>query len=269
MSKSSQYSSNEFPGYGENVFQSILDSRVRQMLAITIPSDEDQIKILKEIINIKSTPRKLTTFFDFLIGQITALTMENFQFKSDISRIQGQNLENIKDKDSQINSFNERINNIAEILGVKDNLIEKKLNSLMKNSNKPKEPSNTDYISSCQLLDAQEGHLCKEIEKMLAESDRIHRKLSQDRNLLVRQNEEIRRLQDLLDPDEKNEKSESSDTESETSDPELKKHTEKIDDLISIVNQITKQADRLSSLYSNPNECTSYHSHSKKKRQYL
>lgn len=269
-SKQSQYSGNDDLEYRENVFQTILDSRVRQMLAITIPSATDQIKLLKEIETIKPCPKKLTVFLDYLIAQITSLTMENIEYKGEISKCNAVSAKMQRDSDNTIQSLNEKLSNIAQLLGVKEDKIEKKINHLMNELAKPRDQYiMDDYNNSIRKLDSSDGHLCKSIDDMLSENDRIHRKLSQDRFLLIRQNEEIIRLQNLFDNENKDKESDESEDEKSESfdeekcdDPKLRKQTQKINDLISIVNQITRQAYRLGSLYADP--CA--RSHSKKKR---
>ena len=178
---------------GTSVLQSILDTRIEQMRALTLPTDTNRQQILNEINKLPTFTKKLTSFLDFMIGQITSLSVDMNKFKSELISTNNQ-LSNIRtsQKESE-SSIDNRINHIADLLNVSQENIETKIESLLLQTQRINQKEDHDYEKCTLLLKCKEGKMEESIKLLLAENERLQRMVTQDRSLLLRQNEELRK----------------------------------------------------------------------------
>ena len=90
------------------VLESILNTRVSQMQAITIPSDNYRQDLLAAIQKIPTFPRKLASFLDYLIDYAATLNHELIRIKDQRSRVPSQTKQPTDD----------RIRNLSQRLGI-------------------------------------------------------------------------------------------------------------------------------------------------------
>jgi chromosome condensin MukBEF ATPase and DNA-binding subunit MukB len=58
------------------VIDSVLESRIDQAVAITLPGDQSRIDLLQSIRRIESRPMRIASFTDYLIDHIATLSLE-------------------------------------------------------------------------------------------------------------------------------------------------------------------------------------------------
>ena len=195
LGKNESIESNKSERIGTAVLKSILDTRIGQMMALTLPTDTSRQQILSEIDKTPSFTKKLTSFLDYMIGQITSLSVEMNKFRTEIQSVtEPQNEGNSSYTDSGF-SFESRINHIAEILSVDNDNIEAKIESLLsqakRNNNNIKKQN--EYDACASLLECKQGKLEESIKLLMTENEVLQRQVTQDRSLLIRQNEELRK----------------------------------------------------------------------------
>ncbi|KAK8885937.1 hypothetical protein M9Y10_041396 [Tritrichomonas musculus] len=76
MSQRFSHSTDEINDAGSNVLSSILDSRIEQIDAITLPSDLHRKDIIHTIQKIESYPKRLSSFLDYMIDYTYYLNLE-------------------------------------------------------------------------------------------------------------------------------------------------------------------------------------------------
>lgn len=77
MESKQQMKQSRLPEAGsETVLESILSTRIEQMISITLPSDTRRLEILKAIEAKESFSERLACFLDYLINQNASLNTE-------------------------------------------------------------------------------------------------------------------------------------------------------------------------------------------------
>ena len=159
--------------YNESsTINSILESRINQMIALTLPSDKNKLEILSEINEIKSTSEKISSFLDFMIGCVTSLTVDLNGCQTELLKTK-QELSSCKVVSESSHCENE------------DKKEKKRIQK--------EEVYVSDYNKCLQLLDSKKGKLEESINNIIKENDRLSRTITQDRSLLIKQNEELRK----------------------------------------------------------------------------
>lgn len=85
--QSRQFSDQTQAGASNAVLSSILDSRVSQMRAITLPCDSNRVDVLEAIDNIASFDRKLMCFLDYMIDYSANLNMSLGDAQSQLDEV--------------------------------------------------------------------------------------------------------------------------------------------------------------------------------------
>ena len=178
---------------GTSVLQSILDTRIKQMIALTLPTDSKRQQILNQISDLPTFSKKLTSFLDFMIGQITSLSVDMNKYKSEMEKSNEQISLSKESQKENSKAYEDRINHIAELLGTSDENIEPKIQTLIKKTQIMNTKGQRDYEKCLSLLNCQQSKAEESIKLLLAENDRLQRMVTQDRSLLLRQNEELRK----------------------------------------------------------------------------
>ena len=183
-----------------SVLQSILDSRISQMTAITLPNEKNKLSILNEIGDVPNIYSKLTSLLDFLIGQIAQLSAEAFGYKVELEQAlveaSSKKISEMRYNDSYTDK---RINEIAEKLSCKPESIEKYISDLM-NEAKNK-PSNfryeNDYNRAIAILKCKEGELSSSLDLIIKDNSNLRRIHTQDRGIRLKQDEELKKYQKI------------------------------------------------------------------------
>lgn len=124
------------------VLESILNTRVSQMQAITIPSDNYRQDLLAAIQKIPTFPRKLASFLDYLIDYAATLNHELIRIKDQRGRVASQTKPPTDD----------RIRNLSQRLGITES---------------------DDYQKCLTYLNCDSGSLSHHLEKLKQENARL------------------------------------------------------------------------------------------------
>ena len=173
------------PEVSTSVLESLLETRIDQTIAITLPSEQSRIDLLVAMKNIDSFPVRLASFTDYLIDYAASLSLE-------LNKVGVQLSEN-KEKLAAISrskKSTDRIQSIARKLNVRIDNIEDAIDDLLA-SNK----AASDYEEALELVNQNPGNLAAAVNELLQQNLRLQRLHNQDRALLLKQNEMIRSLQ--------------------------------------------------------------------------
>lgn len=124
------------------VLESILNTRVSQMQAITIPSDSYRQDLLTAIQKIPTFPRKLASFLDYLIDYAATLNHELIRIKDQCGRVPSHTKQLTED----------RIGNLSQRLGITES---------------------DDYQKCLSYLNCDSGSLSHHLEKLKQENSRL------------------------------------------------------------------------------------------------
>ena len=194
LGKNGSIDSNKSERIGTTVLKSILDTRIGQMIALTLPTDTNRQQILNEIDKMPVLTKKLTSFLDFMIGEITSLSVEMNKFRTEIQMVTEQPTEAKSANSESDFSFESRINHIAELLHVENQNIEATLETLLKQTKKNNNSKkDSEYDACVSLLKCKPGKMENSIKLLLTENEVLQRQVTQDRSLLIRQNEELKK----------------------------------------------------------------------------
>lgn len=134
-----------------SVIISILDSRINQVEALTLPNDKNHYDIIRSISHINCFSRKLSSFLDYLI---------NCNF------IANSNLNDLNEKIRISNLNDEKFKNICNILNTNENGIEKKIKKLQKRNNK--------YSKIKKLINSNDKNLYDSVKKLIKDNNNIN-----------------------------------------------------------------------------------------------
>ena len=167
-----------------SVFESILNSRIDQMSAITLPSDQHRKDVLIAIKEINPSSKRLSSFCDYLIDYIGSLTMKLEKSKNKINKLKQEvvkiNRNDMNDSFSMRSNQSERI---EEDINKIKNKIGKTKNVQYGNNNNDQ----GDYQKCLKLMKAKDGQLYAFINDILEQNMRLQRLHNQDRAILLKQ----------------------------------------------------------------------------------
>ena len=254
------------------VLASILESRIGQMEAITLPSEKDKKQILQQINDLPTNSKKMDSFLDFMVNDVINLSYELYDAKKELADlIQEKNHRMMlqesgsktfastfssdssdDDEDFELNSLEERINKIAKKLNVKPSGIEKKVSDLLLMKERVEAESfdgQDDYRQACKMLNCKPGEMEKALKNLLKERDNLTSILMQDNSLIRKDNEYMRK------PERQEFSTQSQITINSSSDDDdddlVKPQFEQLRNLRNDLDDLAQQASELSSLYSN------------------
>lgn len=172
---------------GMAVLDSILDSRIGQMTAITLPTETERLKILNEINGISESSSKLTSFLDFMISHLDIQTRKYYATQDEL-----RNLKNKIGNGVKNDTIDERIARISKILGVEPRHIESKVSFLENNRNISGTFSNEDDYERClKLLNCPRYGLTKAVQNLINQNDQLHDVTAKDRALISKHSMEL------------------------------------------------------------------------------
>ena len=254
------------------VLASILESRIGQMEAITLPSEKDKKPILQQINDLPTNSKKMDSFLDFMVNDVINLSYELYDAKKELADlIQEKNHRMMlqesgpktfastfssdsseDDEDFELNSLEEKINKIAKKLNVKPSGIEKKVSDLLLMKERVEAESfdgQDDYRQACKMLNCKPGEMEKALKNLLKERDNLTSILMQDNSLIRKDNEYMRK------PERQEFSTQSQITINSSSDDDdddlVKPQFEQLRNLRNDLDDLAQQASELSSLYSN------------------
>jgi len=127
-----------------NTIQQILETRMEQLNSVLTVEYNTRKQILNQISKLPNTSRKLSGFMDFMIDFTSNLSYDIWNAK----------------KNEISNDIDDRIDNIAEKLGVKSRNVEDRIIQIL-------DFDEDDYIKALKHMGAKPGHLADELEKSL------------------------------------------------------------------------------------------------------
>jgi hypothetical protein len=133
------------------VLNSVLDSRIDQAIAITLPTDKSRIDILHSIKNLDSYSIRVASFSDYLIDYITTLSVELNAAQIALGQRPGSTVQTQNNK-HDTHQWDE------------------------------------DYNQALALLKTSRNNLSLTIEGLVQENQTLRRRRKHDQRLLVRQN---------------------------------------------------------------------------------
>ena len=252
------------------VLKSILESRIGQMEAITLPSEKDKKQILQQINDLPTNSKKMDSFLDFMVNDVINLSYDLYDAKKELSELLQekehksmlQDNGNSKyadsflshssaDEDYEANELEERINRIAKKLNVKPSGIENKVSDLL--FLKDKMDTDTfegqdDYQQACKMLNCKPGEMEKALKNLIKERDNLIGILARDNSLIRRDNESLKKS------DKQDFSTQSQITINSSSDEEddlVRPQFEQLRNIRNDLDDLAQQASELSSLYSN------------------
>lgn len=162
---------------GSNVLNSILDSRIEQVDAITLPIDVHRKDIVHAIQQIESYPKRLSSFLDYLIDYTYHLNLELSQKQDQLNEALDE-LSLLRKKSQKTKTINRNLTakpkNMAN--NNEDFQIEDSLNLLKKNQkNHEKSLDEDDYALSLKILKAKEGSLHQNLNLIIEENRKLHK----------------------------------------------------------------------------------------------
>ena len=169
------------------VFISILDSRIEQIEAITLPNDQHRKDIIHAIQKIPSFSRKLSSFLDYMIDYTYTLNFELTEKQNKLNEA-AESVSSLKNESKGSNSpkVDERIKRISSILGVNEDSLEREVSNLKKKVQKlSKEKSktsslstiiNNDYQNALLALNCDEGELSSNIQSLINQNQKLRKK---------------------------------------------------------------------------------------------
>ncbi|EAY06637.1 hypothetical protein TVAG_322570 [Trichomonas vaginalis G3] len=171
---------------GLPVLNSILDSRIGQMTAITLPTDKERMNLLHEINAIPDSSSKLTSFLDFMISQLDIQSRKYYSTQDELRNLKNRVNNNVFDP-----SIDERIERLAKILNVQPSKIESKVAELENQRNETIFQYEADYQQCLEALNCPRYGLSNAIEKLLKENDKLHEVTANDRGLISKHSREL------------------------------------------------------------------------------
>lgn len=258
---------------GTSLLKTILETRIDQMVALTPPADKDRIQILKQIKEAPLFTQKLESFLDYMIGQMTNISVEYNKCKTELTNANEQ-ISTSNKVIKEESASTEKLNNIAGILNVEKDKIEETLQKLIsKLSDAQKEREEKKKCAS--LLQCSPKDIRKSIKNMLSENERLQRMITQDRSLLIRQNEELKKQmrkrehqKDLITEYfiacSKRKEGDNEYDSSDEQEPEiihekpLRKQKEKIEELQLMIEDIRNEAENLGAYYQKKHKKHAY-----------
>ncbi|OHT14000.1 hypothetical protein TRFO_15630 [Tritrichomonas foetus] len=196
-----------------SVIESILDSRIDQMIALTLPTDQHRQDILEAIKTTYSSSQRLSSFFDYLIDYVQTLSTKLEKTKNELNEYRQKDPKfraKLKQHKSQKNhqeikeSIETKSDNVTnrETKKEKNNLNNNNFNGNNK-FNFISKDTNNDYKDSLRLLNAGEGQLTNFINDLKQQNLRLQRLHNQDRAILLKQHAVIHQA-DMNDESENN-----------------------------------------------------------------
>lgn len=165
---------------GSNVLTSILNSRIDQIDAITLPSDKHRKDIIAAIHGISSYPKRLSSFLDYLIDYTYQLNLEISHKQDQLNNALDELacLKKNKHSNSTRGGSELKIRNLSHLLGVHESNLEDTVKSLKQFHDNHIDKQNEDYALSLKLLNATEGNLYESLKLIVDENARgNHRKI--------------------------------------------------------------------------------------------
>ncbi|EAY21394.1 hypothetical protein TVAG_198320 [Trichomonas vaginalis G3] len=138
----------------------VLSDRIKQMIALTPRDDITRRQILYQIEDLPTYSRRLSGFLDYMIDYSSFLQQETWNIESAIWA------EKEKLPTRQENpKINERIDKLAQHLGVKSNKLEDEVKKLV---DSPKmSDAQADYFKAIQLLSSNYGRLNIDVSELV------------------------------------------------------------------------------------------------------
>ncbi|OHT00340.1 hypothetical protein TRFO_08011 [Tritrichomonas foetus] len=165
------HSSDSSGDYQESVLCSILNSRIEQVDAITLPCDKHRKDLIHAISKIKSYPKRLSAFLDYLIDYTYTLNHELCQKQDSLNEIQDRlsSLEKKSKQQNLISSQNdkEKAKDTSSIM--------KELDVLKISANQNKKIVNKDYDDSLALLKCKNGELTNSLQTLVNENHKLQK----------------------------------------------------------------------------------------------
>jgi hypothetical protein len=138
------------------VIDSVLESRIDQVIAITLPADQSRIDLLQDIRRIESHSMRIASFTDYLIDYVATLSLELNHAKLQIAQVQ---------------------------------------DGSPKHRGKSGHSSFMSNCERCLwMLKASRDNLAASVGQMVDQNIRLRRRHTRDREILLRQNQLIARL---------------------------------------------------------------------------
>lgn len=208
------------------VIESILNSRIDQMIALTLPTDRHRHEILETIRTTYSLSQRLSSFCDYMIDYVETLSSKLDKAKNELHEcpqtikvnksIKYSNKHTSKghkhskhEKKLFKPNFDLNLNNYdvgSDSNGDGDDLdiisnVEYLKSSTAFNNPEKLAPKKDDYQSTLKLLNVQEGQLSVSVNDLINQNQRLQRLHNQDRAILLKQHAVIHGLDD--EPQEK------------------------------------------------------------------
>lgn len=138
----------------DSVLRSILDTRVDQMQAITLPSDRHRKELLEAIQAIPQFHKKLTCFLDYLIDYSATLNLELGEVRTALD-------EATDDLAMARRSRDDRVDHLAKRLRLDEQ---------------------NDYSKAVNLLSAESGSLFTEVQRLKRENKQLREEVARLRD---------------------------------------------------------------------------------------
>lgn len=183
-----------------NVLNSIIDSRLEQIEALTMPSNKGRLDIIHAIQNIDQFPRKLSSFLDYLIDLTATLNVDLHNSQDELAELSDnyESLKSVKIQKQTVSTSDKRIERLSRMFGVKDDKLEDAIKQLKENK-PPKKQENSqsyleDYQKSLTLLKANKYHLSESVAEIIEQNEHLQRLHAEDRKLLTTQSQKIHKI---------------------------------------------------------------------------
>lgn len=199
-----------------SVIDSVLNSRIDQMIALTLPSDKHRHDILQTIKTTYSMSQRLSSFCDYMIDYIETLSSKLEKTKNELHEINHHSSKlnkeikhsikhcSKKHKQSKhdrrfdkarfdFNEINFNIDNENDNFEIDSDV---EYNSPILKCDDRKSNKKDDYLSTLKLLNAQEGQLSITVNDLIQQNLRLQRLHNQDRAILLKQHAVIHGFDD-------------------------------------------------------------------------
>lgn len=245
---------------GSSVLTSILESRIGQMTAITLPTEENKIQILNQINDLQSNSEKMSSFLDFMVNEVTSLSFDYYNAKEELAKLLKQNAHEtskfssfeISDSDDEDDELSARIKSIAKKLNVQPNKIERRITDLVQLKEDMQDDTfedEDDYNQTLSLLHCKPGEMEQCILNLLKEKDVLTTSIAQDTSLMKKENEKLKG-EKLYSPKPTFTSSQvdlDSFSDDEDNIMHKKPQMEQIKDIRSVLDELSQQVSELSS----------------------
>lgn len=171
------YSSEDLNDAGSNVLNSILDSRIEQIDAITLPIDIHRKDIIHAIQKIESYPKRLSSFLDYLIDYTYHLNLELSQKQDQLTEALEELALLKKGRKTKSTDGNTslKLRNFPNTHVAQESDLEESLTNLNKIQKKQNNNLNDDYVASLKKLNAKEGNLFQTLNIIVEENQHLHK----------------------------------------------------------------------------------------------